>query len=169
MDKDKEEEGTGPDLASLPQERHIWRMPEFPPIPQGDFLRAEPFPSGSHRNISVPVQKLVHSSQGKGLGNISKTLTGGYELVLTHKELSGSGEDHKALRRMESIVFPRKDQKGKELVEETNYSIQRPEERVRNDPRFGEGRPNGISQIPLSSRGFQRQAQRTSEEEERFH
>ena len=35
MDVDKEEARPNPEVASLPQERHIWRMPELPPIPQG--------------------------------------------------------------------------------------------------------------------------------------
>ncbi|MBW0573725.1 hypothetical protein O181_113440 [Austropuccinia psidii MF-1] len=35
MDVDKEEAIPNPEVPSLPQERHIWRMPEFPPIPQG--------------------------------------------------------------------------------------------------------------------------------------
>ncbi|MBW0555220.1 hypothetical protein O181_094935, partial [Austropuccinia psidii MF-1] len=35
MDVDKEEARPNPEVPSLPQERHIWRMPELPPIPQG--------------------------------------------------------------------------------------------------------------------------------------
>ncbi|MBW0587431.1 hypothetical protein O181_127146 [Austropuccinia psidii MF-1] len=35
MDVDKEEARANPEVPSLLQERHIWRMPEFPPIPQG--------------------------------------------------------------------------------------------------------------------------------------
>ncbi|MBW0554995.1 hypothetical protein O181_094710 [Austropuccinia psidii MF-1] len=35
MDVDKEEARPSPEVTSLPQERHIWRMPEFPPIRQG--------------------------------------------------------------------------------------------------------------------------------------
>ncbi|MBW0525110.1 hypothetical protein O181_064825 [Austropuccinia psidii MF-1] len=35
MDVDKEEERPNPEVSNLPQERHIWRMPELPPIPQG--------------------------------------------------------------------------------------------------------------------------------------
>ncbi|MBW0586207.1 hypothetical protein O181_125922 [Austropuccinia psidii MF-1] len=35
MNVDKEEARPNPKLSSLPQERHIWRMPEFPCIPQG--------------------------------------------------------------------------------------------------------------------------------------
>ncbi|MBW0481635.1 hypothetical protein O181_021350 [Austropuccinia psidii MF-1] len=35
MDVNKEEARPNPEMPSLPQERHIWRMPELPPIPQG--------------------------------------------------------------------------------------------------------------------------------------
>ncbi|MBW0582343.1 hypothetical protein O181_122058 [Austropuccinia psidii MF-1] len=34
-DVDKEEARPNPEVPSLPKERHIWRMPELPPIPQG--------------------------------------------------------------------------------------------------------------------------------------
>ncbi|MBW0507873.1 hypothetical protein O181_047588 [Austropuccinia psidii MF-1] len=35
MDVDKEEAIPNPEVSNLPQERHIWRMPEWPPISQG--------------------------------------------------------------------------------------------------------------------------------------
>ncbi|MBW0537093.1 hypothetical protein O181_076808 [Austropuccinia psidii MF-1] len=35
IDVDKEEERPNPEVSNLPQERHIWRIPELPPIPQG--------------------------------------------------------------------------------------------------------------------------------------
>ncbi|MBW0586226.1 hypothetical protein O181_125941, partial [Austropuccinia psidii MF-1] len=35
MDVDKEEARPNPEVLSLPQERHIWSMPELPPISQG--------------------------------------------------------------------------------------------------------------------------------------
>ncbi|MBW0548439.1 hypothetical protein O181_088154, partial [Austropuccinia psidii MF-1] len=35
MDVDKEEAIPNPEVPNLPQERHIWRMPALPPIPQG--------------------------------------------------------------------------------------------------------------------------------------
>ncbi|MBW0545010.1 hypothetical protein O181_084725 [Austropuccinia psidii MF-1] len=38
VDVDKEEARPNPDLASLPQERHVWGMPEFPPIPQVEAI-----------------------------------------------------------------------------------------------------------------------------------
>ncbi|MBW0582030.1 hypothetical protein O181_121745 [Austropuccinia psidii MF-1] len=81
------------------------------PIPQGNILRAEPFPSGSHRNIPVPVQTLVQSSQERGVGNIPKHLAGGHELLITHQELSRSGVDHRTLRRVEPIVLQRQGEK----------------------------------------------------------
>ncbi|MBW0474710.1 hypothetical protein O181_014425 [Austropuccinia psidii MF-1] len=96
-----------------------------------------------------------------------KTLAGGYELLLTHQEISGSGEDHRNLRRMESIVFQRKGQKEEELAEELKSFIHRPEERVGNDPSFGERWSSGVNQLQTSSRSVQRQAHRTSEEAER--
>ncbi|MBW0589330.1 hypothetical protein O181_129045 [Austropuccinia psidii MF-1] len=99
---------------------------------------------------------------------MSKPFAGGHELLLTHQELSGSGEDHRALRRMEPIVFQRQGQKDKELVEKSKYFIHRPEEGTGNDPSFVERRPSGIYQLQISSRSVQRQSQRTSEEAERF-
>ncbi|MBW0555933.1 hypothetical protein O181_095648 [Austropuccinia psidii MF-1] len=112
----------------------------------------------------MPVQKLVQSSQRRGVGNMPKPLAGGHELLLTHQELSGSGEDHRALRRLEPIFVQRQGQKDKELVEEPKSFIHRPEEGTINDSGFGEKRPTGVYQLQTSSRSVQRQAQRTSEE-----
>ncbi|MBW0547171.1 hypothetical protein O181_086886 [Austropuccinia psidii MF-1] len=138
-----------------------------PEIIQSEISRAEPFPSGRNTNILVPVQTLVQRTQRRGVENMPNPLPGGHELLLTHKDLSGSGEDHRALRRMEPIVLQIQGQKYKELVEQTKSFINRPEEGVRNDPSFGERRCSGIYQCQTSSRSVQRQGQRTSEEEER--
>ncbi|MBW0555321.1 hypothetical protein O181_095036 [Austropuccinia psidii MF-1] len=112
-------------------------------------LRAEPLSSGRNRNLSMPIQKLAHSSQRRGVGNMPKPLEGAHELLLTHQELPGSGGGNKTLRRLEHIV------------------LQRQEEGARNDSSFGDRRPSGVYQFQPSSRGVQRQAQRTSEETER--
>ncbi|MBW0561305.1 hypothetical protein O181_101020 [Austropuccinia psidii MF-1] len=93
-----------------------------------------------------------------------KPLEGGHELLLTHQEISGSGEDHRALRRMEAIVLQRQGQKDKELVEKPKSFIHRLEKGIGNDSSFG-GRPSAIYQLQTSSRNIQREAQRTSEEE----
>ncbi|MBW0466580.1 hypothetical protein O181_006295, partial [Austropuccinia psidii MF-1] len=96
-----------------------------------------------------------------------KALAGGHELLLTHQELSGSVEDHRALRRVEPTLLQRKGQKDKELVEEPKYFIHRPDEGTGNDSSFGERRPSGVSQLQTISRSAQKQSQRTSEEEKR--
>ncbi|MBW0531281.1 hypothetical protein O181_070996 [Austropuccinia psidii MF-1] len=93
---------------------------------------------------------------------MTKPLAGGHDLLLTHQELSGSGEDHRALRRVEPILLPRKGKKDKELVEVPKSFICRPEEGIGNDPSFGR-RPSGIYQLQTSSRSIQRQAQRSQE------
>ncbi|MBW0553125.1 hypothetical protein O181_092840 [Austropuccinia psidii MF-1] len=96
-----------------------------------------------------------------------KPLAGGHELLLTHQELSGSGEDHRALRRLEPIVLQRQGQKDKKLVKEPKSFIHRPEERVGNNFSFGDRSPSGICQLQTSSKSVQGQAQKTSEEAER--
>ncbi|MBW0463207.1 hypothetical protein O181_002922 [Austropuccinia psidii MF-1] len=110
-----------------------------PELIQGNILGEGPFPSCINRNISVPVQKLVQSSQRRGVGNMLKPLEGGHELLLTHQELSGSGENHRTFRRMEPIVLQRQRQKDEELVEEPKSFIHRPEEGVGNDSSLEEG------------------------------
>ncbi|MBW0560028.1 hypothetical protein O181_099743 [Austropuccinia psidii MF-1] len=106
-----------------------------------NILRAESLSSGSNRNLSMPIQKLVQRSQRRGVKNIPKPLAWGHELLLTHQELSGSGEDHRTLGR--------------------------PEEGTGNDSSFGDRGPSGIYQLQTSSRSAERQAQRTSAETER--
>ena len=90
-----------------------------------NILRAEPLSKGRNRNFSIPIPKLVWRSQRRGVGNMPKPLAGGHELLLTHQELSGSGEDHRTLRRMEPPVLQRQGQKDKELVEERKSFIYR--------------------------------------------
>ncbi|MBW0570178.1 hypothetical protein O181_109893, partial [Austropuccinia psidii MF-1] len=131
-----------------------------------NISRAEPLSSGRNRNLSILIQKLVQRSQRRGVGNIPKPLAKGHELLLAHQELSGSGEDHRTLRRLYPLVLQRQSQKDKELVEEPKSFIHRPEEGVGNDSSFGDKRPSGVYQLQTSSRSVQGQAQRTSEEAE---
>ncbi|MBW0538610.1 hypothetical protein O181_078325 [Austropuccinia psidii MF-1] len=112
-----------------------------------NILKAKPLSSGSNRNLSMPIQRLVQSSQRRGVENMPKPLVGGHERLITHQELSVSGEDHRALRSLEPIVLQRQIQKDKELVEEPKSFIHRPEEGVGNDSSFGDRRPSGIYQL----------------------
>ncbi|MBW0575488.1 hypothetical protein O181_115203 [Austropuccinia psidii MF-1] len=74
-------------------------------------------------------------------------LAGGQELLLTHQELSGLGEDHRTLRRMEPPVLQRQVPKDKELVEEPKSFIHTPEEGTGNDSSFGDRGPDGVYQL----------------------
>ncbi|MBW0574792.1 hypothetical protein O181_114507 [Austropuccinia psidii MF-1] len=133
-------------------------MNSEPELIQVSILRAEPFSSGRKKYISVPLQKLVQRSHGRGAGNMTKPLAGGHELLLTYQELSGSGEDHGTLGRVDPIVLQRQGQEDKELVEEPKSFIHTPEEGVGNDPSFGERKPSGIYQLQTNSRNVQREA-----------
>ncbi|MBW0548006.1 hypothetical protein O181_087721 [Austropuccinia psidii MF-1] len=93
-----------------------------------NISRAKLFSSGRNQNLLIPIQELVQRSQRGGVGNVPKPLAGGDEHLLTHQELSGSGEDHRTLRRMESTIIQRQGQKYKELVEEPKSFVYRPEE-----------------------------------------
>ncbi|MBW0576969.1 hypothetical protein O181_116684 [Austropuccinia psidii MF-1] len=127
----------------------------------GNISRAEPFSGGSNRIISMPVQKLVQSSQRRRVGNMAKPLAGGNELLLTHQELSGSGKDHRILRRLEPIVLQRQGQKDEELVEEPKSFIYRPEERFGNDSSFVDIGPSGVYQLQKCPRTSPRDLRRS--------
>ncbi|MBW0548409.1 hypothetical protein O181_088124 [Austropuccinia psidii MF-1] len=86
---------------SIPKSCDINYEPEMIKV---NVLRVEPLPSGSHRHISISVQKLVQRRQGRRRGNLSKPLAGGHELLFSHQELSGSGEYHRTLR-MSGAVY----------------------------------------------------------------
>ncbi|MBW0564659.1 hypothetical protein O181_104374 [Austropuccinia psidii MF-1] len=109
--------------------------------------RAEPLSISRNRNLSMPIQKLVQSNQRRGVGFMPKPLAGGHELLLKHQELSGSGEDHRTLKRLEPIVLQRQSQKDEELVEEPKPFIHRLEEGVGNVSSFGDRRPSGVYQL----------------------
>ncbi|MBW0495937.1 hypothetical protein O181_035652 [Austropuccinia psidii MF-1] len=114
----------------------IFELSSDPEIVQGNVLRIELLPSCRYKSISLSVRKLVQRSQERRVGNIPKPLEGGYELLLTHQEHSGSGKDHRPLRRSKPIFLQGKALKYKELVKEPKYFISRPEEGTGNDPRF---------------------------------
>ncbi|MBW0547518.1 hypothetical protein O181_087233 [Austropuccinia psidii MF-1] len=60
-----------------------------PELIKRNILRAEPFPSGRSRNILVPVQKLVQSSQRRGVENMPKPLAGAIDSYLHIKRFLG--------------------------------------------------------------------------------
>ncbi|MBW0485546.1 hypothetical protein O181_025261 [Austropuccinia psidii MF-1] len=52
---------------------------------------------------------------------MTRPLAGGHELLITHQVFSGLGEHHRALHRLESIVFQRKIKRRNEWLK--NQSI----------------------------------------------
>ncbi|MBW0559128.1 hypothetical protein O181_098843 [Austropuccinia psidii MF-1] len=115
---------------------------------------------------AIEIYQSQYTNWFREVGNMTKPLAGVHELLLTHQELSGSGEDHRTLRWVEPIVLQRQGQKDKELVEEPKSFICRLEEGIGNDSSLGRS-PSGVYQLQTSSRNIQREAKRTSEGEER--
>ncbi|MBW0566635.1 hypothetical protein O181_106350 [Austropuccinia psidii MF-1] len=67
MDVDKEEARPNPEVPRLPQERHIWRMAELPPIPQGVQGQAQ-------RTSEEPEISQEPSKQGQRQSKLAQTL-----------------------------------------------------------------------------------------------
>ncbi|MBW0576461.1 hypothetical protein O181_116176 [Austropuccinia psidii MF-1] len=72
-------------LRSIPTKFDINSEPE---LIQGNVLSNEPFSSGIHRNILVPVQKMERS-QGRGVVNVPKPLAGAINSYLHSKSFLG--------------------------------------------------------------------------------
>ncbi|MBW0470345.1 hypothetical protein O181_010060 [Austropuccinia psidii MF-1] len=79
MDLGNEEARPSPDLAGLPQERNIWRIPEFPPITQEEIVGNDPS-FGERRTICVhrtseeTERSQEQSRNGKKQRQFGKTL-----------------------------------------------------------------------------------------------
>ncbi|MBW0504605.1 hypothetical protein O181_044320 [Austropuccinia psidii MF-1] len=84
-----------------------------PELIQGNILRAEPFSSGSHRNISVPVQKLIQRSHRRGLGNMPKPFSGAMNSYLHNKSFLGQEKTIELLRGCSPLYFKEKVKKIK--------------------------------------------------------
>ncbi|MBW0589841.1 hypothetical protein O181_129556 [Austropuccinia psidii MF-1] len=67
MDADKEEARSNPEVSNLSQERHIWRMPELPPIPQAPEVSKDK-PKGPKKKKKKKKKKGPKNHQGKGKG-----------------------------------------------------------------------------------------------------
>ncbi|MBW0471348.1 hypothetical protein O181_011063 [Austropuccinia psidii MF-1] len=97
------------------------------------------------------------------MGNMPKPLEGVYEVLLTHKELFGSGEDHRTLKRMSPFSCKEEVKKiNNWLKKQSLLSIEKKKELEMTPALEKEG-----PVMPTSGRSVQGQAQRTSEETER--
>ncbi|MBW0545928.1 hypothetical protein O181_085643 [Austropuccinia psidii MF-1] len=68
---------------------------------------------GSNRNIYEPVQAVIHSSQGQGLGNVATNPPRSNELLAHHEEIPQRGGNSEILQWMESTIIQASNQKDK--------------------------------------------------------
>ncbi|MBW0491394.1 hypothetical protein O181_031109 [Austropuccinia psidii MF-1] len=114
-----------------------------------NISRANPFSSGSNRDLSIPIKELVQRSQRGGVGNMPKPLAGGHELLLTYQEISGSVEDHITLRRMEPIVLQRQ---APEVSKDKPKGPQKKQKGPTNHQGKGKGKANWHRPYPQGYR-----------------
>ncbi|MBW0549796.1 hypothetical protein O181_089511 [Austropuccinia psidii MF-1] len=85
MDVDKEEARPNPKVPNLPQERHIWRIPELPPIPQGQ----------KDKELVEEPKSLIHRPEEQ-VGNDSsfgdKAPSGIYHLQISSRSVQGQAQ-----------------------------------------------------------------------------
>ncbi|MBW0484993.1 hypothetical protein O181_024708 [Austropuccinia psidii MF-1] len=79
-----------------------------PELIESNILRAEPFPSGINRNISVPIQKMVQRSKRIVVGNILKTLAGAMNSSLHIKSFLGQEKTIELLGGWRPLYFKEK-------------------------------------------------------------
>ncbi|MBW0581569.1 hypothetical protein O181_121284, partial [Austropuccinia psidii MF-1] len=87
------------DKIFSPEERHKWKIPEFPPVPKGN-----------NKNIPVSVQELVYGGKEAGVGTSTKSLDRHNEVISSSKEVHGPEKTETLLRGPEEEVGPRKGQ-----------------------------------------------------------
>ncbi|MBW0583507.1 hypothetical protein O181_123222 [Austropuccinia psidii MF-1] len=129
-----------------------------PELIEGNILRAEPLASGSHKNISVPIQKLVQRSKSRGVGNIPKPLAGAMNSYLHIKSFVGKEKTIELLGGWSSLSCKDNVKEIKNwLKNQSLLSIDQKKE-LEMTPALEEG-----TVASTSSRSIQREAQRFQE------
>ncbi|MBW0579856.1 hypothetical protein O181_119571 [Austropuccinia psidii MF-1] len=101
------------------KERHIWRIPELPPVPKGE-----------NRDIPVSVQELVYSSKTEIVGASPKSLDRHHELISSSEEINGSRKDRGASEGLNTHVLQGTSPTDKSLVQKPKQVVRGPEEKV---------------------------------------
>ncbi|MBW0514933.1 hypothetical protein O181_054648 [Austropuccinia psidii MF-1] len=128
MDLDKEEARRGPDLASLPQEIQVWRIPELPPIPQASI------------EIYQSQYKNWYRAAKEEEWEICPSLwQGAMKSYLHIKSFLGQERTIEHLGEWNPFSCKNKVKKIKNWLK--NQSLFRPEDGLVNYPSFGERRP----------------------------
>ncbi|MBW0490438.1 hypothetical protein O181_030153 [Austropuccinia psidii MF-1] len=106
-------------------------------------FRPESFPTGSNRDIPVPVQELVYGGKATGVGTSAKSLDRNNELLSSSKEAHGPRKDRRTSGGLDTHVLQGTSPTDKSLVEKPKHAVRGPEEEV--GPRKGQ-QPSGSSQ-----------------------
>ncbi|MBW0579750.1 hypothetical protein O181_119465 [Austropuccinia psidii MF-1] len=132
-----------------------------PELIEGNILRAEPFPSGRNRNISVPIQKLVQRSKRREI--FPSLWQGAMNSYLHIKNFLGQENTIELLGGWRPLSCKEKVKKMKNWSKNKSLlSIDQKKEQEMTPALKKEG-----PVASTSSRSVQRQSQRTSEEAER--
>ncbi|MBW0515306.1 hypothetical protein O181_055021 [Austropuccinia psidii MF-1] len=163
MDLEKEEARPGPDLESPPQERHVWRILGFPPIPQG----LKHFQVEAIEIYQSRYRNWYRAAKEEEWEICPSLWRGGMSSYVHIKSFLCQEKTIDLLGGGSPLSCKIQGQKDEELVEEPKSFIHRPDKGIGNDHRFGERRTSGVYQLQKSSINVQRQTQGTSEEAER--
>ncbi|MBW0498638.1 hypothetical protein O181_038353 [Austropuccinia psidii MF-1] len=100
--------------SALPQRQ----VPEMPMIEEPELEvsmsnsnRYKSHSEGSDRHLHEPVQKLLHSVQGKGLGNVATNTPRSDELLAHPQKVPQRGRNSEILQWMESTIIQTSNQK----------------------------------------------------------
>ncbi|MBW0530750.1 hypothetical protein O181_070465 [Austropuccinia psidii MF-1] len=94
------------------------QVPEIPIISEpelelsmSDSNRYKSHSEGSNRNLNEPVQAVLHSVQGQGLGNVSTNTLRSDELLAHPQKIPQRGGNSEVLQCMESNIIQTSNQK----------------------------------------------------------
>ncbi|MBW0568082.1 hypothetical protein O181_107797 [Austropuccinia psidii MF-1] len=133
MDLEKEEARQNPEVSNLPQKRPIWRIPELPPIPQGEDHRAlrrlEPIVlqrQGQKDKELVEEQKYFIHRPEEGIGNDSsfgdRRPSGVYQL-----QTSSRSVQRQAQRTSEEAEMSQEPSRQRKLAQTLPTRVQDPQ------------------------------------------
>ncbi|MBW0580477.1 hypothetical protein O181_120192 [Austropuccinia psidii MF-1] len=158
MDLDKEEVRTEHGLPSLPQERHIWRMPKLPPIRQG----LNHFQVATIQIYQSQYKNWFRAAKEEEWEICPRLWQGAMNSYLHIKSFLGQEKTIELLGGFSTLSCKDKVKKIKNLLKNKSLLSVDQKKELEMTPALEE-----CPVVSTSSRSIKRKAQRTSEEEER--
>ncbi|MBW0467706.1 hypothetical protein O181_007421 [Austropuccinia psidii MF-1] len=156
MDLDKEEERPNPEVSNLPQERHIWRIPELPSIPKG----LNHFQGEAIEIYQCEYKNWFRAAKEEEWEICPSLWQGSMNSYLHIKSFLGQEKTIELLGGWSPLSCKGKVKNIKNWWK--NQSLSSVDQKKEMTPALEEG-----PVVSTTSRSIQREAQRTSEEEER--